>query len=81
MQLESRVLSQAAVQEVAAEFVAVKIDPRETFDARDHKTTQYVPELVVLDSRQNFIDSISARSTPEMVRALKEALTKARQRR
>ena len=74
-------LSQAEVQEVAAEFVTVKIDPRETADAREHKTTRYVPELVVLDSQQNLISSIQARSAPAMVEALRKALKKARQSR
>ena len=74
-------LSQTAVQAIAEEFVTVKIDPNNSRDALHHKTTGYVPELVVLDSRQNFIDSIEARDAPGVARALKQALADARKRR
>jgi hypothetical protein len=68
------VLSDPTVRTIASNFVPVKIDPRESRDALEHKSTRYVPELVVLDPSQNFIARIDERD-PEGVRdALASAL-------
>ena len=41
--------SDGGVQDLAAEFVCVKIDPRDATPASmQHKSTRYVPELVIL---------------------------------
>ncbi len=80
MKLESRVLSHPSVIKATEEFVVVKIDPNETNDAREHKTTGYVPELVVLDSRQNFVRVIDERDPKGVARALREALEEAKRR-
>ena len=70
-------LSDPSVRSVASNFIPVKIDPRESRDALEHKSTRYVPELVVLDASQNFIARIDERD-PEGVRiALANALTQA----
>lgn len=67
-------LSDPTVRTIASNFVPVKIDPRESRDALEHKSTRYVPELVVLDPSQNFIARIDERD-PEGVRdALASAL-------
>lgn len=74
MQLESRVLSDPSVRTVASNFVPVKIDPRESRDALEHKSTRYVPELVVLDPSQNFVARIDDRDPDGVRRALEAAL-------
>lgn len=80
MQLESGPLSDESVKVMAANFVAVKIDPRERFDAREHKTTRYVPELVILDPSQNFITSVQSRDAQGIAREMEEALAESTRR-
>ncbi len=72
--------SHESVIEAAQEFVVVKIDPAETDDAQEHKTTGYVPELVVLDSKENFVRVIDERDPAGVARALREALEEANHR-
>lgn len=74
-------LSDPSVRTVASSFVAVKIDPRESRDALEHKSTRYVPELVVLDPAQNFIARIDDRDPEGMRLALAEALAEVTRRR
>lgn len=51
-------LSRPEVQALTEEFVCVKIDPRETQEGMENKRSRYVPEIVLLDSRQNFITAV-----------------------
>ena len=79
-------LSDPSVKLVASNFVAVKIDPNATLDAREHKSTRYVPELVVLDPSQNHVATIDGhsaalRSPVAMQQALADALAAAQSRR
>ncbi len=74
-------LSDPEVRTVASNFVAIKIDPRESRDAMEHKSTRYVPELVVLDPSQNFIARIDERDPQGVKRALENALSEATKRR
>ena len=79
-------LSDPSVKLVASNFVAVKIDPAATMDSREHKSTRYVPELVVLDPSQNRVatidgNSAALRSPVAMQQALADALAAAQSRR
>ena len=58
-------------------FVCVKLDPRKTRDAMHYKTTEYVPELVVVDSNGKFVRSLESRSAPALVNEMRQALEKA----
>ena len=73
-------LSEKSVQVAASNFVAVKIDPAKSRDAMQHKTTRYVPELVVLDPAQNFVTSLTSRDAPSLTAELNEALARANRR-
>ena len=73
-------LSDPSVQTVASNFVAVKIDLRQTQEALQHKSTRYVPELVVLDAGQNRIATIEARDPASMQQALANALSEVTRR-
>ena len=70
-------LSDDAVGKMSRSFVCVKLDPRETRDGMQHKTTKYVPELVVIDSKERFVRSLESRSAPELVNEMRQALEKA----
>lgn len=74
-------LSDPSVRLVASNFIAVKVDPRSSRDALEHKTTRYVPELVVLDPSQNLIASIDARDPQGVRDELANALAAASRRR
>lgn len=72
--------SDNGVKVAASNFVAVKIDPRKTQDAMEHKQSRYVPEIVVLDRSQNFITTIDARDPQAMKAELQSALEEANRR-
>ena len=74
-------LSDDQVKLTASNFVAIKIDPRKSEDALEHKQTRYVPELIVLDPSQNFIAQIDAFDPTAMVEQLQEALDASRRSR
>jgi hypothetical protein len=76
VQLESRVLSDPSIRTVASNFVPVKLDPRETRDALEYKSTRYVPELVVLAPNLEFIARIDERDVAGIRNALADALAK-----
>lgn len=73
--------SDQSVKVAASNFVAVKIDPRKTQDAMEHKRSRYVPELVVLDPSQNFVTTIPPSDPASMRHALEGALTQANKKR
>lgn len=73
--------SDQGVKVAASNFVAVKIDPRKTQDAMEHKQSRYVPELVVLDPSQNFVTTIPPSDPATMQRALQGALEQANRKR
>ena len=70
-------LSDGDVTRMSQSFVCVKLDPRETRDGMQHKTTKYVPELVVIDSKGKFVSSLESRSPPALVNEMRQALEKA----
>lgn len=75
-------LSQDSIVELSEEFVCVKIDPRETREGMEHKRSQYVPEIVLLDSRQNFIAAADSShyNPPAFEKLLQSALEENRKR-
>ena len=73
--------SDREVQVAASNFVTVKIDPRSSRDAGEHKRTRYVPELVVLDPSQNYVTTIEAFAPQAMCEQLQAALVAANRRR
>lgn len=70
--------SKAEVVAAAEAFVCVHVDPRETRDAREHKGTNYVPEIVVLDSTSRVVTrwQTGERSAASFARFLSDALRK-----
>ncbi len=59
------------VQEAASAFVCVKVDPRETQDAMEHKTTRYVPEVVLLRSDGERIATLEERDPAGVAETLR----------
>ena len=66
--------SDDGLQKLSERFVCVKIDPRDSMDALDHKRTQYVPEVVFLDSGKNFLGLLTDRSVEGMRRDMLQIL-------
>lgn len=67
-------LSDQRVQSLADRFVCVKVDPRETRDAMEHKETRYVPEIVLLDSEASRLVRVEGREVETFTSAMEEAL-------
>ena len=55
-------LSDAGIERLSEKFICVKVDPRESADAREYKRTRYVPEIVFLDSNKNHLGVLEDRS-------------------
>ena len=67
-------LSDDRLQRLSERFVCVKVDPRETLDAREHKRTAYVPEIIFLDSGKNFLGLSTDRTVEGMRREMLQIL-------
>ncbi len=70
-------LSDDKVRKAAKKFVCVKVDPRSPGDGRDalkHKTTRYVPELVILDPAGEEGTVVEDRSVDGILSAMDDAL-------
>ena len=80
MQLESRVFSDARVQELAKEFVCVKVDPRDPNRdpaAMEYKRSRYVPEVVLLNSDAVVKGYLEDRSVEGTITQLEKVLKRA----
>ena len=76
-------LSDARVQEVLAEFLTVKVDPRQAGFDREaldrYKSTRYVPEIVLIAPDGAVLGRLDANATIDSaVAALKDALRRAK---
>lgn len=75
MSLESRVLSDDRIKELAEKFVCIKVDPREVgagHDSMKLKSTRYVPEIVLIDSRGIVAETVEKGFDIETVAAAME---------
>ena len=71
--------SDARIQELAVEFVCVKVDPRQpgvNSEAFEYKSTRYVPEVVFLDPDGEVVERLEER-TVEGVAATMESVLEA----
>ena len=68
--------SDSKVQELAKEFVCVNLDPRETQDAREFKSTQFIPEVVFLTKDLKVLTRLSDRTVPATVSLMQRVLKK-----
>lgn len=80
MQLENRVFSNDEVQAAAGEYVCVKVDPRETQDAAEYKSTRYVPEVVLISSDGERIATLDPKSPEDVVETLDRVAAKERKK-
>ena len=71
--------SDARIQELAVDFVCVKVDPNdpgENREAFEYKSTRYVPEVVFLDPDGEVVERLEER-TVEGVAATMESVLEA----
>ena len=74
-------LSHAEVQKLGEQFVWVKIDPRDRSVPRapfQHKSTEYVPEVVFLDvrnGREEVIQRLGDRSVSSVLNTMRLVLS------
>ena len=77
MKLEGGPLSDERVREEMKGFVCVKIDPRSPGSSRaafDHKSTRYVPEMVLLMADGEVMERPDRYEPGELAATLKAAL-------
>ena len=67
-------LSDAGIERLSEKFICVKVDPRESSDAREYKRTGYVPEIIFLDSSKNYLGILEDRSVEGMREMMQSVL-------
>jgi hypothetical protein len=73
------VLSDAKVREITKEFICVNVDPRKVprdHPALEHKSTRFVPEIVLLTPDEEAFDSVDDRDPEDFAATLQKALEK-----
>ncbi len=76
-------LSDGRIQKLAEKFVCVKVDPRDRGadrDALEHKSTNYVPEVVFLSPEGEVIDRLEDRSVEGVAEVMEAVLGKVKRR-
>ena len=71
-------LSDTEIELLSEEFICVKVDPRERFDAKQYKRTRYVPEIVFLDRNRKPLGMLEDRSVEGMREKMKSVLSEQR---
>ena len=71
------------IQKLAADFVCVKVDPRDRGvdqEAYEHKSTKYVPEVVFLDPKGEVVGRLEDRSVEGAAQAMEKVLEAVKRR-
>ena len=69
--------SDARIQELAADFVCVKVDPRDPGESREafeYKSTRYVPEVVFIAPDGEIVDGLDARDAKGAAETMESVL-------
>ncbi|MCI0652025.1 MAG: hypothetical protein L0Z55_09090 [Planctomycetes bacterium] len=70
--------SKAEVRDAASEWICVKVDPRETRDAMEYKSTRYVPEIVLISSDGERIATLEPASPDHVASTLRSIASEQR---